>query len=131
MKLKSFTLDIIVPKDAIDNLGHVNNVIYLEWVQMISQEHWVSSVSEELRKEGFWVVLNHFIEYKNSAFEGDELQLKTWVNKMEGVRSERHVSITRIKDDKLIAKAVTLWCFIEPVNHRPKRISPELTALFK
>lgn len=130
MTSEVFTLERTVTQKSIDELGHVNNIIYLEWVQEISNKHWKSKVSEKMRSQVYWVVLNHFIEYKNPAFEGDSLVLKTWVELMEGVKSERHVEISRKKDNKLIVKAKTLWCLIDAKHLRPKRITPEMSALF-
>ena len=120
-----------VKKEAIDNLGHVNNVMYLQWVQDISQRHWEHQVSPELRKDIFWVVLSHLIEYKRPAFEGDILELKTWVERMEGVKSLRRVEIRRKGEEKLLVKSETVWCLMDAKTNRPKRISPELTDLFE
>lgn len=128
--MPSFSIDIEVSEQAIDELGHVNNVIYLDWVQKVSQEHWVAMAPEKMRKEGFWVVLSHYIAYKSPAFKGEKLRLTTWVTQMQGVKSERHVEISRIKDERLIAKAVTLWCYVDPEKQRPKRITSEMAALF-
>lgn len=130
MMTKKFTTEITVSNDAIDELGHVNNVIYLQWVLQVSGEHWEKKVPLEIRENVYWVVLNHFIEYKNPAFLGDILILKTWVSKMEGVKSERHVEVRRKNDDKLIVKAKTLWCLVNAENMRPQRISSEMIAKF-
>lgn len=125
-----YSFEIKVPESSIDELGHVNNVVYLEWVQLASQKHWESRVPKPLQKEGKWVVLNHFISYKSASFKNDVLVVKTWVESMEGVKSKRHVSISKKADDKLVVKAETLWCYIDAETHRPKRISPALGKLF-
>lgn len=130
MEKNSFAFEITVPPEAIDELGHVNNVTYLEWVQEASYRHWSSVVPEAVQQEGNWVVLNHFIEYKAPAFKDEVLQLKTWVESMEGVKSKRHVEISRKKDQKLLVKALTLWCYIDVKSQKPKRIPEELTKLF-
>src|SRR5699024_2342077 len=130
MASEVFTSEITVTNESIDELGHVNNIIYLEWVQDVSNQHWKSKISTKIRTPDYWVVLNHFIEYKNPAFGDDVVVLKTWVGLMEGVKSERHVEIVRKKDNKLIAKVETLWCLIDSKQLRPKRITPEMAALF-
>lgn len=125
-----FTEEINVPETAIDGLGHVNNVAYLQWILAIAENHWTQKASEAIRKEVYWVVLNHFISYKNPAFEGELLVLSTWVENFEGVKSERHTEIKRKSDDKLIVKAKTLWCLVDANRLRPKRITPEIEAAF-
>lgn len=130
MITKSYTIEKVVPQRAIDELGHVNNIVYLEWVQEISALHWEYEVPKALRNHLFWVVLHHFITYKKPAYQDDVLRLTTWVECMEGVKSERYVEIYRKKDDALLVRAKTLWCLLEREKQRPKRISEEVKALF-
>lgn len=130
MAKQIYSFEIKVPESSIDELGHVNNVVYLEWVQLASQKHWESRVSKDIREKGKWVVLNHFIAYKSAAFKDDVLVVKTWVESMDGVKSKRHVSISKKVDAQLVVKAETLWCYIDAQTHRPKRISPALSRLF-
>lgn len=127
---ETYAENIIVPAEAIDSLGHVNNVIYLEWVQRISQQHWQKVVPFEERQKMLWVVLNHYIEYRNPAFEGEELLIETWVEQMQGVKSERHVRIIRKEDEKVIVQVKTMWCLIDSVSKKPKRIEPKLAQKF-
>lgn len=130
MKAAVYKIRKTVPQTAIDGLGHVNNVTYLEWVQEISQQHWQTAVPQSIRDRVFWVVLNHFIAYKSPSFAGEELELKTWVETQEGAKSERRVEITRMKDGKLIVQAATLWCLMDAVTKRPRWITHELDTLY-
>ncbi|MFC0580199.1 acyl-CoA thioesterase [Mesonia mobilis] len=125
-----FQYEIEVQPEHIDDLKHVNNVTYLQWVQDVGEKHWNLKTSEELREKYGWVVLNHFIEYKSPAFLNEKLILKTWIQSHEGVKSERRVEVIRKKDNKIIAQAKTLWCLIEKQSHRPARITPEITEPF-
>lgn len=119
-----------VPTAAIDVNGHVNNITYLEWCLDIAEKHWFSKAPKETHNTYFWVVLNHFIEYKNPSFEGEELQIETWVTSAEGVKSERHYRIFRKSDDKVMVTAKTLWCFVELKSQKPTRITEEIRNLF-
>lgn len=126
----TFLQSIVVPHEAIDNLGHVNNVYYLNWIQDISVAHWEATVSAEQHRKLCWVALQHVIDYKAAAFEGDELLLTTWIDASTGVRSVRRVDITRQSDQKLIVSAKTSWCLVDADTHRPKRIPQEIIDLF-
>lgn len=128
--MNHFQSEITVPASAIDNLKHVNNVVYLQWVQDVAEQHWNESTDSALREKLAWVVVNHFIEYKAPAFEKDLLILKTWVENYSGVTSERHTEILRKADNKLLAKAKTLWCLLDKTNGKPLRITDDLRALF-
>ncbi|WP_339611153.1 acyl-CoA thioesterase [uncultured Planktosalinus sp.] len=128
--MNHFQSEITVPASAIDNLKHVNNVVYLQWVQDVAEQHWNESTDSALREKLAWVVVNHFIEYKAPAFEKEVLILKTRVEKYSGVTSERHTEIIRKADNKLLAKAKTLWCLLDITTGKPMRITKDLIVLF-
>ncbi|MFT5892849.1 MAG: acyl-CoA thioester hydrolase [Dokdonia sp.] len=141
MTLKTFEYDLIVPASAIDVMGHVNNVVYLDWIQTAASKHWNHATAtyfkgEDLTEERIgikkmaWVVLDHHISYKAEALEGDVLVVTTFVEKMGGVRSERHTTITRKRDQKLLVTAVTNWCLLKMPEAKPMRIPEEIIALF-
>jgi acyl-CoA thioester hydrolase len=126
---KTFSLPIVVSKNNIDELGHVNNVVYVQWIQDIAAAHWDTLASIEIRKKYLWVVLRHEIDYLSAAFEGDILKATTWVGESDGVRSERFVEIAAEKTGKLIAKAKTVWCLLDGDSMKPKRIDNEVIKI--
>ena len=128
--MKIFSEKITVPASAIDENGHVNNIIYLQWCIQVAEKHWFTKAPENFQKSHFWVVLEHTISYKNPSFEGEELLVETWVTSAEGVKSERHYKITRSSDAKVLINAKTLWCFVEIESQRPARITEEIRTLF-
>ncbi len=119
-----------MPSSAIDNLGHVNNVIYLQWCLDAAEAHWISRTTEKQRQEYVWVVLNHFISYKNPSFENEALEIHTWIDNYSGVKSERHYRIIRPADGKTIVEAKTLWCFLDAQSWRPSKIPSAISKLF-
>ena len=125
-----FSEKITVPASAIDENGHVNNLIYLKWCIDLAEKHWFSTAPTSFHKTHFWVVLEHTIAYKNPSFEGEELLVETWVTKAEGVKSERHYKISRVADNKIMVNAKTLWCFVELESQKPARITEEIRTLF-
>lgn len=130
MKPIPFEIEMTVPADAIDELNHVNNVTYLQWAQDVAEKHWMTLAPESVKENVLWVVLNHFIEYKNPAFKDDQLILKTWIEDYGGVKCERRTEIIRKKDGKIMVQAKTLWCLIDAKSFRPSRITKEITEPF-
>ena len=128
MQSDIFEKQITVKKEHLDALNHVNNVVYLQWVQDIAGEHWFEKSSKEFNEAYFWVVLDHFIEYKRQAFLDDVLTVRTYIEKNEGVRSVRMVEF--LKADKLVVKAKTNWCLIDRKRQRPCRVPQEINDLF-
>ena len=86
-----FSLPITVSPADIDGLGHVNNVVYLRWMQEAATAHWESAASPELRAAVSWVVSRHEIDYKAPAFLGDRLVARTWVGEVRGATWERFI----------------------------------------
>lgn len=125
-----FEYQITVTKDDIDELNHVNNVRYVQWVNDAAKRHWQQNTSEEIITNYYWVVLSHNIDYKSSAFLNDILTIKTYVSSFEGVRSIRIVEIYNSKTNKLLVKSETNWCLIDANTNRPTRISDEIVNLF-
>lgn len=103
---------------------------YLQWCLDAAEAHWLLKTSELQREQFVWVVLNHFITYKNPSFLGEELEVQTWIENYSGVKSERQYKIIRLKDRKTIVEAKTLWCLLDAKSFRPTKITSEISQLF-
>jgi acyl-CoA thioester hydrolase len=114
----------------IDELGHVNNIVYLRWVQDVATAHWRLIAPAESQATIVWMVLRHEIDYQSPALPTDGIILRTWVGGAEGLRFDRHTEVLRASDRKVLAKAKTVWCPIDPNTGRPKRVSEEVRKLF-
>lgn len=119
----------VQPED-IDQLNHVNNVVYVQWIQDAAVNHWNSVASEKIKKSFVWVIVRHEIDYRQSAKLNDELFIKTWVLNAQGVSSVRQVQIFRKEDMKLLVESKTTWCMVDAKTKRPVRITPEVRNLF-
>ncbi|WP_339895402.1 thioesterase family protein [uncultured Algibacter sp.] len=128
--MKTYETTLVVTKEHIDDLNHVNNVHYVQWVQDIAKAHWQSKASVELQTKYSWFLLSHFIEYKGAAFLNDIIKLKTYIAKAEGVKYTRIVEMYNASTNKLLAKSETKWCFMNTKTQRPSRIPLEIVDLF-
>jgi|SRR5690606_19425025 acyl-CoA thioester hydrolase len=120
-----------VEEKHIDDLLHVNNVHYVQWVQDIAKLHWDTNATESIRSRYFWVLTTHYIEYKNSALLGDLINVKTYVSKYKGAVCHRIVEITDKTTNMLLATSETKWCLISTETKRPTRITKEIAELFE
>lgn len=125
-----FQQAFVVEASQIDALGHVNNVVYLEWIQAVAEAHWVSAATPELLEEVVWVAVRHEIDYDRPAFEGDRIVARTWVERWTAVRSRRRTEIYREGDDLALVRAVTSWCALDPKTMRPRRLPDGLIERF-
>jgi acyl-CoA thioester hydrolase len=128
--LEPYEKELMVNPSDIDQLHHVNNVVYLRWVQDIAVEHWLRSATKEQKKNLLWVVAKHEIEYKRPAMESDELLIRTWVGKARGRQFERYTEIVRKSDGKQIAKVLSLWAPVDIHNKRPIRAGQDVYEMF-
>lgn len=123
-----FTVD----PSAVDHNGHVNNVVYLGWVQEVATRHAeAAGCTRATRAAGAtWVVREHRLRYLRSAFAGDGLEVRTWVATMARFNSLRRTEIVRLPDGVVLAWAATDWAFLDRETGRPRRIPPEVAAAF-
>lgn len=128
-----YELPITIKPTDIDELGHVNNVVYLSWVQDVAIAHWAFLATLAHRNKCVWVALRHEIDYKAEAVLGDTVIAKTWTGTARGVRFQRHTEIIHIDElgvRKILATAVTQWCPLDRSTGRPTRLPTEIAAFF-
>ena len=128
--LPPFELDIRIKPEDIDELGHVNNVVYLSWVQDVATAHWSFLTTDEHRARFVWVALRHEIDYVAQAVLGDAVLARTWTGLARGLRFSRHTEIIRVDDGKQLAIAVTVWCPLDRASGRPTRLPTQIAAFF-
>lgn len=125
-----FELPVRVDAADIDALGHVNNIVYLRWVQDVAKAHWFSAAPKDEQEVLVWMVVRHEIDYNSPAVLNDEIILRTWIGAAAGLRFDRHTEILRASDRKMLAKARTVWVPIDAVSGRPKRVSERVRKMF-
>jgi len=117
----------------IDELGHVNNVVWLRLAMQLCGEHALAlglSHAELVAQGGLFVVVRHEIDYLRAAFPGEEIVGETWVSEMHGARSLRHVRFFRAEDATLLVRLQSEWAYVDAVRQRPKRIPPAVRDRF-
>jgi len=130
MSSAPFEMTISVVPEDIDEQNHVNNTVYLRWVQEVATAHWQAIASSEAQEGIGWVVVRHEIDYKAPVGLGDDVVLRTWVGKATRLTFERFTEILRRSDGQLLSKARTLWCPINAQTGRPVRVSLEVREQF-
>ena len=114
----------------IDDNGHVNNVVYLAWAQDMAIAHWTSLAALEDQAAFAWVALRHEVDYRRALVLGETATARTWVaQQAEGPRFDRYVRIDG-PDGAMSAQVRTVWVLIEKATGRPKRVPPEMVAMF-
>jgi len=123
-----YELSVIVDAADLDGRAHVNNVVYVRWVQDAAAAHWNTLAPAGARDELAWVALRHEIDYLSPAVLGDDIVVRTWVGVAKGLSFERFTEIRRQGDGRLLAQARTLWCPVDARTGKPQRVSAEVRA---
>jgi len=125
-----FEMTLIAGAEHIDELGHVNNAVWVQWIQQVAVAHW-DSVADPAHKDAyFWVVVRHEIDYLRAAVAGDRIVARTWVGDApKGARFDRHMEFIGA-DGKACVRARTEWAIIDKAAGRPIRVPADVVAPF-
>ena len=123
-----FARTFIAAPEHIDELGHVNNAVWVQWIQEIALAHWYAIAPAEHQAHYVWVVIRHEIDYRGNLSAGESVAGETWVGTPKGARFDRFVRFTR--EGKTLVEAKTTWAPIERATGRLMRITPELAGPF-
>lgn len=123
-----FHFEIEVTEKEVDRNRHVNNVVYIQWMQdaAIAHTRACGCLAATKAAGATWVVRTHHIEYLSPAYAGDKIIVVTWPSNFQRVRSLRRYKFIRAQDQAVIARAETDWVFVNLKTGRPQSIPEEV-----
>ena len=124
-----FEVEFKVELKDIDDLNHVNNAVYVKWMDEVAFKHWAYLTRDKPIVNTIWVVNRHEIDYKSEAFLGDKITAKTYVGDTKGVTSERNIEF--YKDNTLLVKSKTIWVLLDAKSYKPVRIRENILNLLQ
>ncbi len=125
-----FTTAITAAPEDIDELGHVNNAVWVRWIQDVAVAHWTAVAAPEHRDAYVWVVTRHEIDYRGNVSAGETVTAETWVpNPPKGARFDRHMRFTD-SEGRVKVEAVSTWAMLDRATGRLVRVRPEIAAPF-
>ncbi len=113
-----------------DELGHVNNAVYLRWAQEIAVRHWSEIATTDMKQRWLWVVLRHEIDYRDPILPGDRVEARTWLGAASGPRFDRFVDLRKPGAARAAASVKSTWVLIDAASRRPKRVGDDILAAF-
>ena len=129
-KESTFELAFTARPEHIDELGHVNNAVWVQWIQDVAVAHWDTVAEPAHKRDYFWVVARHEIDYRRPAHDGDVITARTWIDAApKGARSTRVMEFTG-PDGKLCVRSRTEWAIIDKALGRPIRVPAQVVAPF-
>jgi len=127
-----YTYEFTVSEQAVDENGHVNNVMYVQWMQDAAVRHYEAMGGRQITIDigATWVVRSHKVEYLRPAFAGERLKVETWVANMRRVRSLRRYRFLRAADEQVLVRGETDWVFVDVNSGAPRAVPAEVSRLF-
>ncbi|MFN8253719.1 MAG: acyl-CoA thioesterase [Ferruginibacter sp.] len=122
---------ITVEEKHIDQLGHVNNLVYLQWASAVSKMHWEQLADEAMRAPLLWVMGRQEIDYLKELKLAQQVRIETWVAQCEKQKCFRHILFYDDGRNELAAKALITWVLLDAATKKPMRISTGLVQLFE
>jgi len=129
-----FDLIIKVKPEHIDVLGHVNNVVYVQWMQDVASAHIETlgvGLDQYLEMKHAMVAVEHHVQYRKAAMLDDDVILRTWLYEINALYSFRQYAFFNAKDHSLLFTGNTKWACIEIASGRPKRMSPTFIQAYQ
>jgi len=125
-----FSCTITASTDDIDELGHVNNAVWVKWIQDVAVAHWSVDAPQAHQDAYFWVVTRHEIDYRGNVSAGETVTAETWIEAPpKGARFDRHMRFTGA-DGRVKVEAKTTWAVVERASGRVLRVPAEVAAPF-
>ncbi|MGC4251046.1 MAG: acyl-CoA thioesterase [Sphingobium sp.] len=126
----TYTTHIAALPEHIDVLGHVNNAVWVQWMEQVATEHWTRDADPAHLDAYVWVVTRHEIDYRGNVKEGEVVTVRTWIAEPpRGARFDRLMEFTG-PDGKVKVAAKSTWAIIDRESGRILRVPPDVAAPF-
>jgi acyl-CoA thioester hydrolase len=125
-----FTASFTAAPEAIDELGHVNNAVWVQWIQQVATAHWQAVAPPDQQAAYVWVVVRHEIDYLRALGPGEHVTARTWVaDAPQGAKFDRFMEFTGA-DGRVHVRARTVWALLDKASGRPLRVTAAVVAPF-
>ena len=123
-----FRYPVAISPTDIDHMGHVNNSVYLKWVQDAVVDYWQRVAPPEAVASHLWVALKHEITYRKTTFLQDTVVAEVIAEKVEGARAMFTTVLKRGED--VLSEIKSSWCCLDAVTQRPVRLARDIAGRF-
>ncbi len=130
MSNAAFELSFTAGPDDIDELGHVNNAVWVKWIQDVATGHWRAHAPQDAVDAYVWVVVRHEIDYLRALLPGESVTARTWIpDPPKGARFDRIVEMVG-PTGKAHVRARTTWAMLDRETGRPLRVRSDIIEIF-
>jgi len=128
--VRDFSLPITPSAADIDELGHVNNAVWVRWIQDVATAHWNAVAAPEHIARWIWVVVRHEIDYLGNVGVGESVTARTWISDPpRGARFDRNMEFANAAE-KIVVRSRTTWAIVDRASGHIARVPREVAAPF-
>ena len=124
----TFHYPIGIRPDDIDHMGHVNNSVYLKWVQDAVVKFWETVAPPEAVARHLWIALAHEIQYRRPTVLDDIVVADVIAERVGGAKAMFTTVIKR--GEEVLAEVKSTWCCLDAVTKRPARLAVDIARRF-
>jgi acyl-CoA thioester hydrolase len=126
----TFSTTFTAGPQHIDELGHVNNGVWVQWMEAVATAHWTRDGNPAHVAAYAWVVTRHEIDYRGNIALGETVTAETTISEPPaGAWFDRHI-VFRNAAGKAIVTARTTWAMVDRQTGRLLRVPAEVAAPF-
>ncbi len=129
---ETFTSYQRVSSYELDSHGHVNNAVFLNYLERARGDYLLSKdlrFSDFKRWDRFPIVIRANLEYKAPAFADDEIVVKGRIAEVTAASFTMDYQVYNIENNRLLLTGQTVHVFVNKDN-RPSRIPEEFSKKF-
>lgn len=122
-----------VKREDLDDLGHVNNAVYLVYAEACARAHaeTVGFTLDTFKEQGVLpVVRRHEVAYFRPATLGDTLVVSTEILKLGGPTATRLNKVALKSGGDVLVEVLTQWVWLGSTSQRPKRVPQTVLEAF-
>jgi acyl-CoA thioester hydrolase len=125
-----FAMRFTAERGDIDIMGHVNNAVWVRWMEAVATAHWEALAPAEAQQRYAWVVTRHEIAYHGNVTQGETVTARTWLDDPpRGARFDRVIEFSGADGTRKVS-ARTTWAMIDLASRRLLRVPADLAAIF-
>jgi len=129
-----FTIDVVATQADLDSYQHVNNVVYIRWLEQCAWAHSAAVGFPESRcvdmARGMAVRTLH-VDYLAACYAGNSIRVGNWICASDGrLRVSRRYQLANVQSGTTVMRGQIDFVCMNLSNGRPVRMPPQMAAAY-
>ncbi len=126
-----FTIDIQMRFRDIDGMGHVNNAVYLSYVELARTQFYMHHANKRTLDEIDFILAHVEIDFESQATWGDQIQVAVWPSKIGNSSFTLSYEVKEKRSGRILARAKSVLVSYDYETRKSKPIPDEFRTLLQ